>query len=157
MRSLGLITHFAAGAIGPPGRRLFLIEIDPGTGLEWYAAEKEQVGVLAATALELLAAIDAPTTGPGPDIGEPDTPVFRIGRIALGIVDGLAIIELHPAEAVEGDPVSFEVTLGVLEAMARRAASVVASGRPPCPMCGLPEDPANHACPASNGDLRSGS
>ena len=157
MRSLGLITHFAAGAVGPPGRRLFLIEIDPGTGVEWYAAEKEQVGMLATTALELLEAIDAPTIGPGSDIGAPDTPVFRIGRIALGIEDDLAVIELHPTEAIEGDPVSFQVTLAVLEAMARRAAAAVASGRPPCPMCGLPEDPANHACPASNGDLRSGS
>jgi uncharacterized repeat protein (TIGR03847 family) len=157
MRSLGLISHFAAGAVGPPGRRLFLIEIDPGTGLEWYAAEKEQVGVLAATALELLEALDAPATGPGPDIGVPDTPVFRIGRIALGIEHERAHIELHPVEAVEGDPVSFEVTLDVLEGMARRAAGVVASGRPPCAMCGLPEDPDNHACPSSNGDLRAGS
>lgn len=157
MRDLGLIHHLVAGAVGRPGRRIFLIEIDPGTGLEWYAAEKEQVAVLAATALDLLKAIDAPVAPPGPEVSEPDTPIFRIGRIALAIDDDTATIELHPVDPVEGEPVSFAVTMHVLESMARKAAEVVAAGRPPCPMCGLPRDPEHHSCPSSNGDLRSGS
>ena len=33
----------------------------------------------------------------------------------------------------------------------RQIADVVAAGRPPCPLCGAPMDPAGHVCPRSNG------
>jgi uncharacterized repeat protein (TIGR03847 family) len=39
-------------------------------------------------------------------------------------------------------------------AFARRARAVVAAGRPPCPLCGLPLDPQGHVCPRQNGDRR---
>ena len=39
-------------------------------------------------------------------------------------------------------------------AFARRAAGVVAAGRPPCPFCGGPLDPEGHICPRSNGYRR---
>ena len=32
-----------------------------------------------------------------------------------------------------------------------RARRVVAAGRPPCPLCGQPLDPAGHLCPRHNG------
>ena len=31
---------------------------------------------------------------------------------------------------------------------------VVAAGRPPCPLCSLPLDPAGHVCPRQNGYRR---
>jgi len=31
---------------------------------------------------------------------------------------------------------------------------VVAAGRPPCPLCGLPLDPDGHVCPRQNGYRR---
>ncbi len=37
---------------------------------------------------------------------------------------------------------------------ARRCASLVAAGRPPCPFCGGPLDPAGHICPRANGYKR---
>ncbi|HUR73309.1 MAG TPA: DUF3090 family protein [Sporichthya sp.] len=39
-------------------------------------------------------------------------------------------------------------------AFAKRANSVVSAGRPACPFCGLPLDPAGHICPRSNGYRR---
>ncbi|MHB8341348.1 MAG: DUF3090 family protein [Mycobacteriales bacterium] len=36
-------------------------------------------------------------------------------------------------------------------AFVERAARVVAAGRPPCPLCGLPLDAAGHVCPRLNG------
>jgi uncharacterized repeat protein (TIGR03847 family) len=36
-------------------------------------------------------------------------------------------------------------------AFSRRALQVVSQGRPPCPLCGLPLDPAGHVCPRQNG------
>lgn len=39
-------------------------------------------------------------------------------------------------------------------AFAGRAESVVSAGRPACPFCGQPLDPAGHLCPRSNGYKR---
>ena len=36
-------------------------------------------------------------------------------------------------------------------AFAERALRVIAAGRPPCPVCGQPLDPAGHLCPRRNG------
>ena len=36
-------------------------------------------------------------------------------------------------------------------AFAKQAETVLTSGRPLCPRCGLPMDPAGHPCPVSNG------
>lgn len=40
-------------------------------------------------------------------------------------------------------------------AFSKRAQAVVAAGRPPCPFCGGPVDPAGHLCPRANGFRRS--
>ncbi len=50
--------------------------------------------------------------------------------------------------------VSFLITPEMADAAARHARTVVASGRPACPLCGRPKDPEGHRCPATNGDLR---
>ena len=36
-------------------------------------------------------------------------------------------------------------------AFAIHATRLVESGRPPCPLCALPLDPAGHDCPRTNG------
>ena len=43
------------------------------------------------------------------------------------------------------------ITPGAARAFAQRAAKVVAAGRPPCPLCGLPLDTDGHICPRQNG------
>jgi uncharacterized repeat protein (TIGR03847 family) len=43
------------------------------------------------------------------------------------------------------------ITPGVARAFAQRAAMIVAAGRPPCPLCGLPLDTDGHICPRQNG------
>ena len=40
-------------------------------------------------------------------------------------------------------------------AFSKRAQAVVAAGRPSCPFCGGPVDPAGHLCPRANGFRRS--
>ena len=44
----------------------------------------------------------------------------------------------------------FRLTRAQVDAMVRHAASVVAAGRPICPVCGRPMDPAGHFCPRNN-------
>lgn len=43
---------------------------------------------------------------------------------------------------------------GLARAFSKRAKSVVAAGRPPCPFCGGPVDPSGHLCPRANGFRR---
>jgi uncharacterized repeat protein (TIGR03847 family) len=157
MRDLGRIGHFVAGAVGPPGRRVFLLEVDAGPELEWYLVEKEQVAALAAAAVEYLTAEATGPRTPGPELSDPGDPVFRVGRIGLGEAGDLIAVELHPLSDDRSEPVAFRVERTLLGSMADRALLVVAAGRPPCPMCGLPRDPDGHTCPSSNGDLRRGS
>jgi uncharacterized repeat protein (TIGR03847 family) len=40
-------------------------------------------------------------------------------------------------------------------AFVERARRIIAAGRPPCPLCGQPLDPAGHVCPRQNGYHRS--
>lgn len=58
-----------------------------------------------------------------------------------------------PLEATEEDTDALVVRLDTVtaRAFARRCAVVVAAGRPACPFCGRPLDPAGHLCPRANG------
>lgn len=152
MRSLGRVEHFGAGAAGPPGKRTFYLEADGPDGREWFLVEKEQVAALAAHALELLGEAAAPDPEPAPPTTPPGEPTFRVGEIGLGAEGGEVLVLLSPTE--EGEPVAFSVAAVTFAAAARRALAVVAAGRPPCRLCGLPLDPQGHACPGGNGDLR---
>jgi uncharacterized repeat protein (TIGR03847 family) len=108
-----------------------------------------------------------------------DTPVdeeFRVGTLGLAFdVDSTTVV-IEAIEAGEGDA---EVDLGAEDdpdddddedepdddldrlrvrltpeatrEFIDRARRVVAAGRPPCPLCGQPRDPAGHLCPRHNG------
>ena len=43
---------------------------------------------------------------------------------------------------------------GLARAFSKRAQAVVSAGRPSCPFCGGPVDPAGHLCPRANGFRR---
>ena len=49
------------------------------------------------------------------------------------------------------DVLRVRVSAATARSFVERAARVVASGRPPCPMCGQPLDPQGHICPRRNG------
>ena len=59
-------------------------------------------------------------------------------------------------EALTADRDRLRVRLTPQEARAfiERARKVVASGRPPCPLCGQPLDAEGHLCPRHNGYRR---
>src|SRR5689334_21891858 len=110
-----------------------------------------------------------------------DTPVdeeFRVGTLGLAFDVDTSTVVIEAIEAGEADA---EVELGADEdegvsaededdepdddldrlrvrltpeatrAFIDRARRVVAAGRPPCPLCGQPLDPAGHLCPRHNG------
>jgi uncharacterized repeat protein (TIGR03847 family) len=51
------------------------------------------------------------------------------------------------------DILRVRVTAEAARSFVEGAAKVVASGRPPCPLCGQPLDPQGHICPRRNGHL----
>ena len=50
----------------------------------------------------------------------------------------------------EGYVARIYATRSQVRAMAARGAAAVAAGRPPCPLCDMPMDPAGHRCPRWN-------
>ena len=55
---------------------------------------------------------------------------------------------------VERGHVRVYVSRAQAAAFCDHADEVVAAGRPPCPLCGLPLDPEGHVCPRQNGHRR---
>jgi uncharacterized repeat protein (TIGR03847 family) len=117
-----------------------------------------------------------PATGQAVDDLAPlDQPIeedFRVGTLALGWDPSsarLVIVAQAPGEddaEVPGPDIDEEdegegpdvlrvrLTGEMARAFAKRAQSVVSAGRPACPFCGLPLDPAGHICPRANGYRR---
>jgi uncharacterized repeat protein (TIGR03847 family) len=166
---LGPVDRITADALGEPGARTFYLQIRDGAQLVSIIVEKQQVQLLAASVLDLLADLDVETgTGP-PDaelvLEEPVDPRWRAGRLSIGYDQErdlfvLEIEEFQP-EIEDDDPRSLLVdppeTLHVLAsreqmlALSRHGAVVAEAGRPLCQFCGNPMDPEGHACPAMNG------
>ena len=170
--------RFIAGTVGQPGERTFYLQAAGGGRTTSVALEKSQVSQLAERLDELLdevlrrtaGAVAIPAAAPAglADDGPLDLPLmeeFRVGAIALAWDnDGdRVIIEAQeetdePVEPLTEDipedgPAVLRVRISAASARAfsRRALQIVSQGRPPCPLCGLPLDPAGHVCPRQNG------
>jgi uncharacterized repeat protein (TIGR03847 family) len=108
---------------------------------------------------------------PGP-LEQPIEEEFRAGTMTLSwdasaerivvevfpFTEEAVVSPEQPEEEIE-EPEPEEVLLvrlpaGLARAFSKRAQSVVSAGRPPCPFCGDPVDPAGHLCPRANGFRR---
>jgi uncharacterized repeat protein (TIGR03847 family) len=162
--------RFVAGTVGQPGERTFYLQARDGGRLVSVAMEKGQISALAERIESLLTEIRrtaiVPVAGGDEDVAPLDSPVeeeFRVGTLALGWDpdDELIVLEAQalsesPAEPMSDEPdgpdaLRVRITASAAQSFATRAMRVVAAGRPPCPLCGLPLDPAGHICPRQNG------
>jgi uncharacterized repeat protein (TIGR03847 family) len=170
--------RFVAGAVGQPGERTFYLQATSGGRITSVALEKFQVSLLAERLDELLDEILRRTGGSAPvpaatpavlrDEGPLDLPLtedFRVGAIALAWdTDGdRVVIEAQEESEEPVEPLAeslppdgpavlrVRITPAAARAFAERALSLVAAGRPPCPLCGLPLDASGHICPRQNG------
>ena len=85
---LGPVDRITADAVGEPGSRTFYLQARTATELVTLIVEKQQVELLAASVLDLLASIGL-ETGTGPDdaaldLEQPFEPRWRAGRLSIG-------------------------------------------------------------------------
>lgn len=166
---LGPADRITADAVGEPGSRTFYLQARNATEVITLIVEKEQVRLLAASVLDLLATIGLETGG-GPDedameLEQPFEPRWRAGRLSIGYEEDadrflLEIEEFQPELEeddplllLQGDPELLRLWASreQMFALSRHAATVVDRGRPTCQFCGNPLDPEGHSCPAMNG------
>ncbi|MGH3738555.1 MAG: DUF3090 domain-containing protein [Micromonosporaceae bacterium] len=127
--------------------------------------------------------VELPTGEDLPQDNDPlDTPLdeeFRVGTLGLAwdvdsgtvLIEAIAQAETEPEAADEPelaeqpepveepdddelDRLRVRLTPEETRAFIDRARRLVAAGRPPCPLCGNPMDPAGHLCPRHNGYRR---
>lgn len=175
------VDRITAGAVGPPGSRVFFLQGRRGPQLVTLLVEKQQVQLIAAWVLEMLSRIGRDVEEGPPeadmDLEEPLEPEWQAGRLALGYDEERDLLFLEAEEAVpeaeedavEGEPgtaaaggavpdsadeparVRFWASPEQMLALARHGAAVAAAGRPLCEFCGNPMEPEGHQCPALNG------
>jgi uncharacterized repeat protein (TIGR03847 family) len=168
--------RFVAGTVGEPGDRSFYLQAIQEARTVSVLLEKQQVSVLADRISALLQEVarrfgadDLADDDPGTDLDPLAVPLeeeFRVGTMGLGwdaetrsiVVELLAVTEEEVDESVvlddtEEGPDALRVFLSPLQAraFADRAELVVSAGRPPCPLCAEPLDPAGHVCVRLNG------
>jgi uncharacterized repeat protein (TIGR03847 family) len=170
--------RFLADAVGEPGARAFYLQAAKGRNVVTVALEKAQVAVLAERLSALLEEIerrgvelpdgsDDPT---GEGLQQPLIEAFRVGTMTLAwdgssgsvLVEARAVSEEDVGEAVEAiedddddedgpDVLRVRLDAPTARGFIAHAIDVVAAGRPPCPLCGLPLNPEGHICPRRNG------
>ena len=164
--------HFTAGAIGPPGQRVFYLQSREAGSVLTLKVEKEHVRALAEYLGGLLARVKgapAPARGDAEQL-EPVEPAWDVGSIAVGydeprdrvVVEASELLE----EPEEEDPqpggeergpqpamARFRITRAQAAAFVDRANELMKGGRPSCPICSRPMDPEGHVCPRSNGHV----
>lgn len=161
------VRRFVAGTVGPPGQRVFFLQAAGAPGLVTISVEKGQVAILGERLGELLDRVGADEAAAPVDNDPLSAPIedeFRVTAIGLAWDAGRSriVIECHDHDPDEGTPpaasgihtVRAVLTSAQGREFVRRAASLVAAGRPPCPFCGLPLDPSGHICARANGHRR---
>ena len=172
MIELDPVDRITAGAIGPPGERVFYIQGRQADRLVTVLVEKQQVELLSASLVEILARTGKETgEGPGEEemgLEDPILPEWRAGRLSIGYDEARDLVLLECEEYQEEDEddeeegegggvveepsrIRFWVSREQALALARHGAEVVAAGRPRCELCGNPIGPEGHVCPALNG------
>lgn len=163
--------RFVAGTVGEPGDRTFYLQATDESRTVSVVLEKTQVALLAERLVELLDEAQrrlGADTGDDPDdvdtapLTAPVEEEFRVGTLSLAwdaesstvIVEATAQSDDEEAAEEELDSLRVRLTANETRAFVARAVRVVAAGRPPCPLCGLPLEPGGHVCPRQNGYRR---
>lgn len=148
--------------IGPPGERTFYLQATQDELVISIIIEKEQAAALAIAISSALDQVSEPFQEP--DIStmgllHPVDPIFRAGKLEMGYNPDRNVFVISVEElALEEEPkrqVHIWGTPTQMLALSRKAAEVVAAGRPLCPLCGEVVEPdEEHVCVRDNGRKR---
>jgi uncharacterized repeat protein (TIGR03847 family) len=99
------VDRITADAVGPPGQRVFYLQGRKGHQLVTLLVEKQQVQLLAASVVEILARVGK-ETGQGPPedemaLDEPIVPEWRAGRLSIGYQDERDLLMLEAEELLD--------------------------------------------------------
>jgi len=162
------VDRIGVAAVGEPGQRQFFL-LATGSGRQLtLACEKSQIQTLLVRLQQMLEAqgIQAPENATASAAFEPGEPEWHVGEMGLGYHEARQMFVLVAsqgaaseegaagAEAAATDDapsVRFWLSHEQVIAFSKQAEKVLTGGRPLCPRCGLPMDPAGHPCPVSNG------
>jgi uncharacterized repeat protein (TIGR03847 family) len=153
---LGAVDRLTVGTVGPPGKRIFYLQAGAGTQVVSLRLEKTQVAALVAYLMAMLADLPAPGELPDDmDLIEPVVAEWVVGALGVTYDEAddrvLVLAEEMVEEGEEGASTRVLATREQIAALAAHGAEVVASGRPPCQLCGQPLDPEGHVCVRLNG------
>jgi uncharacterized repeat protein (TIGR03847 family) len=162
------VSHITTDAIGKPGKRVFYIQAWEEQRSVTLIVEKIQIQSLAVGYEQFLEEVHQRF----PDLQEassdyieekmhihpPVDPLFRIGELGLGYDSDSDLVILVAKEMVSEEDKNDEMrvvrywcTRSQVRAMCHWGIDVASRGRPLCPQCGEPMDPAGHFCPKKNG------
>jgi|SRR4029077_7000149 len=158
------VDRIAVSAVGSPGqRRFFLLASGSGRTLT-LGCEKAQIQALILRLHQMLEAqqIEPPEQASVDSAPEPGEAEWQIGEMGLGYHEARRMFVLVASEAAVGEStddtaasdapsVRFWLSPQQIVTFSKQAESVLTAGRPLCPRCGLPMDPAGHPCPVMNG------
>jgi len=173
---------FTAGAVGPPGQRVFYLQARERGVLVTLKVEKEQVSALAEYLAGLLERLSRPGAATAGDLSlvEPVVPAWAVRSLGVGYdreQDRVVIVAAErgdeeeeedqgeaeaegqaapppESDGEEGASARFHVSREQAAAFVERARALVRAGRPSCGICGRPMNPGGHICPRSNGHGR---
>jgi uncharacterized repeat protein (TIGR03847 family) len=151
--------RFTVGTQGPPGQRVFYLQAREGDLRVTLKVEKEHVQALGEYLARMLGQRPPATAVDAGDLAleDPIEPAWDVRALGVGYdeaADRLVIVaeELVDAEAAEeAASARFHLTRAQAAGLVERARALVRAGRPACPVCGHPQDPAGHRCARRNG------
>src|SRR3989442_8443953 len=155
------VDQIAVAAVGQPGaRQFFLLASGSGRTLT-LTCEKSQIQALLVRLQQMMA--DQGIEGMDPAAGGsallPGEPEWQVGEMGLGYHEDRRMFVLVASQGAAGEEgaaddapsVRFWLSPDQVIAFSKQAETVLTAGRPLCPRCGLPMDPAGHPCPVNNG------
>jgi uncharacterized repeat protein (TIGR03847 family) len=162
------VTHITTDAIGSIGKRVFYIQGWEEHRTVTVIVEKIQIQSLAIGLEQFLSEIQkrfpnlSEASGDFVEeqmhINPPVDPLFRVDELGLGYDSEKDLLVLVLRETLleeqkpeDGRVVRLWCTRSQLKACCRWGMEVASRGRPICPQCGEPMDPARHFCPKKNG------
>lgn len=160
------VSFITVGTQGPAGQRTFFLQAARQREIVSIVIEKEHAIALAVNLSQLIDDLAQHDPGHAADLEpvpgsmaliDPPTAAFRADSIGVGIDTERHMIVLVVGELVDEEAgatarrARLVATYAQILTLARHAAEVVQQGRPVCPLCGEPIEPAGHFCPPRNG------